>query len=860
MKVTLKDYQHDAVADVLKELEDARNFYKARNRVSSVALTATTGAGKTVMAAAVIEALFWGSDEFAVEPDPGAVVLWFSDDPALNEQAKHRLRSASEQLRHHLVTVEHPFRYEKLQSKTVYFLNTSKLSKNSLLVRGWEEAAHVEHQDGDALLERRAVSEVTPFSFWDTLRSTINDDELTLYMVFDEAHRGMGKRPSDQPTIVKRLINGQRDVPAMPIVWGISATVDRFEKSMAEAQVEGNRIHLGTVEVDPVKIQDSGLLKDNIVLDFPAETGDFNTVLLRRGVRKLRWMSEAWETYASQQGEPQVIPLMVLQVPNKPNEDEVASALGVIFDEWPELMPDAVAHVFGEHSTQTFGRYSVPYISPEQVEDAKFVRVLLAKDAISTGWDCPRAEVMVSFRPADDRDYITQLLGRMIRTPLARRIEGNDVLNSVECILPRFNKTHATGVIERIQGQAEAGDGGTTGQRILIDPVLMTQNSQLPVEVWQCFENMPAQTLPRKKANPIKRLTQLAHALAADGLIPGAGRHAHERLHGVLDGLSAQYKREFNAAIGDVLTVTGTTMTHLARHGLNREDQFHEHADDRAIQDAYRAGARLITPDVARTYVDHIAEANGGGEEAYREAHIDAAAIARLPQTRPALDAEALRLAEEWLAKHRVAIKSLSESRQSLYAEITAMTTEPQLLGLATPKNRQEETKRLENGQESVLDRRGRHLLVDEEGLFPIGKLSPDEVEVLDNELAHDSTIAWYRNPTGGRDSMSIAYQDRHGEWRTLRSDFVFFVDTAGGVLPSIVDPHGHHLPDAIWKLHGMARFAEQYGDQLHRIEAISRIDSQLRVLDFTRPDVRKQVLNETDAYFAYDRWSTAYE
>ena len=68
------------------------------------------------------------------------------------------------------------------------------------------------------------------------------------------------------------------------------------------------------------------------------------------------------------------------------------------------------------------------------------MRVLIAKDAISTGWDCPRAEVMVSFRPASDQTYIAQLLGRMVRTPLARRIPGNDKLNSVDCLLPNFDE------------------------------------------------------------------------------------------------------------------------------------------------------------------------------------------------------------------------------------------------------------------------------------------------------------------------------------------------------------------------------------------------------------------------------------
>ncbi|RAF15137.1 type III restriction endonuclease subunit R, partial [Burkholderia multivorans] len=190
-----------------------------------------------------------------------------------------------------------------------------------------------------------------------------------------------------------------------------------------------------------VRIQESGLLKDDIVLDFPAEAGDFNTVLLRRGVRKIKDMSAAWAQYASEQSDQEPVnPLLVLQVPNKPSPTEMAAAIDTIRDEWPELGHDAIAHVFGDHKVHRFGPYSVPYISPERVQDADYIRVLLAKDAISTGWDCPRAEVMVSFRPAKDETHIAQLLGRMIRTPLARRVEGDDLLNSVECILPRFNK------------------------------------------------------------------------------------------------------------------------------------------------------------------------------------------------------------------------------------------------------------------------------------------------------------------------------------------------------------------------------------------------------------------------------------
>lgn len=850
MRFTLKDYQADAVSQTLLELTAARDFYQsASQRVSSVALTATTGAGKTVMAAAVIEALFWGSDDVAAAPDPGAVVLWFSDDPSLNQQTRHRLEQASDRLRNRLVTVEHPFRYRKLQPGHVYFLNTSKLSRNSLLVRGHDELAALPGFD--------AHPDTMPFTFWDTLRNTIEDEGLTLYMVLDEAHRGMGKRPSDTPTIVKRLINGHSGVPPIPIVWGISATVKRFETAMSEAEVQSSRVHLATIQVDPVRIQESGLLKDDIVLDFPAESGDFSTVLLRRGVRKVKAISEAWLAYATAQEDEPIKPLMVLQVPNKPSPAEVATAIDVIRDEWPELQADSFAHVFGDHSSQTFGPHSVAYISPERVQDATYVRVLLAKDAISTGWDCPRAEVMVSFRPATDETHITQLLGRMIRTPLARRIEGDDLLNSVECILPRFNRATASLVLERILG-SELLDDTDTGQRVLVDPKLMTPNPAIPAEVWELFEALPAETLPRKHANPIKRVTSLAHALASDRLLSDAGKVAHSRLHGVLNGISAQYSRELGQAVEDVLTVSGGTVRGQARHGLRQDASWTEAADDRAVQEAYRSGARAVTPDIARTYVDHLA-GDAGDEDAFREANVRVAALAMLPQTRPALDAEADRIAQEWLRTYRVMIKGLSESRQSRYAEITAMSTDPQLISMTIPKNRQEETKRTVGSAEQRLEQRALHLLADEAGLFPVGKLNPDEIEVLDREMSTEGTLAWYRNPTGGRDSMSIAYQDRHGEWRTLRPDFLFFADSRSGVQASIVDPHGHWLPDAIWKLHGMARFAGTYGESFHRVEAVSRINGHLRVIDFKKQSVREQVLAETDALYAYDRAGVEY-
>src|SRR5665213_1452970 len=107
MKFTLKDYQNDAVRDALINLAKARRYWHKEADKTAFSLAAVTGAGKTVMAAAAFEALFQGSDDFDFDGDRGAVVIWFSDDPSLNEQTRFRLMEASDRIRHtDMVVVE----------------------------------------------------------------------------------------------------------------------------------------------------------------------------------------------------------------------------------------------------------------------------------------------------------------------------------------------------------------------------------------------------------------------------------------------------------------------------------------------------------------------------------------------------------------------------------------------------------------------------------------------------------------------------------------------------------------------------------------------------------------------------------
>jgi hypothetical protein len=833
MKFTLKDYQEEAVKEVLDRLRKARRRWHEDKDKHAFSLSATTGSGKTVMAAAAIEALFFGNDEYDFEPDPGAVVIWFSDEPSLNEQSKWRLQQASDKLTvSDLVTVENTFGRERFEPGKVYFLNTQKLSRNSLLVRG--------HDPDDAAIEKDdrqlpIMPDLRAHTIYDTIRNTIEDPDLTLYLVLDEAHRGMRDgglvTANGRPTIVRNLINGSGSVPGIPIVWGISATVQRFNHA-----VEGMNSHstLPPVQVDTQKVQDSGLIKDTIDLAIPTEAGDFTTALLRIGAHKLRDISKAWAAYAEQQQLPQAVqPLLVLQVPNKPGGTEVATWLDVVFDAWPELPQGCVANVFGERRLEKFGKYEAPHIFPERVQESDHVRILLAKDAISTGWDCPRAEVMVSFRSASDRTHITQLLGRMVRTPLARRIPGNDRLNAVDCLLPLFNKEAVEAVVTALMNGGEAGDDLPL-RRVLINPIEVLPNPAIPEAVWEKLVSLPSQSLPKKQTRPVKRLTALAHELAVDGLLPGAGKKAHAAMHAVLDAAQAKYAEPIKDARETVLTVEGTTLTANTLTQSKTFNDFVLAADYAVIEDAYKRAARTISPDLARTYAEYLAskdEEAGDEEEALVDAHTTIAAIGLIGSVREDLEAAADALANRWLGEFRDAVRKLRDERQEAFRVIREMSSDPLDVNVARPHSREVEASQ---------SRYEKHLLCENDLKVPISDKNSWEKFVLDKELMREDCVAWYRNPGWmTQESLGIVYVES-GDFKIMRPDFIFFRQDVGGeIIADIVDPHGHHFAESLPKLLGLANYAAAHSESFGRIEAVAKVDDAYRFIDLQDPSKR---------------------
>lgn len=922
MRYTLKDYQADAVAEILANIERAQRL-RREGHLPTMALTATTGGGKTVIAAAVIEALFFGSDTFDFVADPGAIVLWFSDDPTLNAQSRHRLETAAPDLIGRMTDLNAGYTKPALDPRTVYFINTQKFAKTSRMVRGFQPSA-TEGQDTFEALDPRVRPDTVPQTIYDVIAATVENPDLTLYFFLDEAHKGMGttaRAQAEQKTIVKRLIAGQPGVPPMPVVFGISATLERFTNAMQGIR---GRLGLDPVHVDPERIQASGLLKDNILLNIPHpdEVGSFETVLLRSAVRQLLESEAAWDAYVAEQRAEhpaaeieRVVPLMVLQTPNSVTPADIAGYLRIIMDVWPEMPADAVAHVFGEKEAIQAAGLFIPHIDAEKVQDTKRVRILLAKEAVTTGWDCPRAEVLMSFRTVSDLTKITQTLGRMVRTPLARRIPGNDELNSVLCLLPNFDEKTARQVVKDLTNEevpdpiiypdpvpgpeprpavAPHGGGGTTpvapipapatateapgatttpehetpgrnglthpasthadetrddswrdasttaGPVVLTDRVKVTPIKNEPL--WELFESLPTETTPSRGLGPVPLLTALGQYLSEDGLRPDAGEEAHRHLHGTLDYRGEQFREEVDKAVKDILEVRVRTILADRATGQERIGMFTERADLAVVREAYQRAARAFTADVSRTYVNHIVGPDAD-EDDLREAYARVAGMASVPDIVADVKEEASRLVGRWFQEHRTDLKALADDRQSAYKALMEQSTEPQRGNLAKPVNWQENPVREDaNGNKVPLPTRTDHLLAAEDGTYQMN-LNRVESVVVEQEMRRRGAIAWYRNPSRVKDeSLAIAYRDGNA-WRTMRPDFLFFHEDAQGTLrASIVDPHGHHLSDALPKLRGLARYAEQYGDEFMRIEGLTELDGKIKALDMQDPKVREAV------------------
>lgn len=382
-----------------------------------------------------------GDVDYPEQPD--AIVIWLSDSPQLNEQSKLKIDLKADRIRiGQCVTVsDDSFDSEMFDDGHIYFLNTQKLSKTSNLTK---------HSDS------------RQYTIWETLANTAREKSDRLYVIIDEAHRGMqGREAGKATTIMQKFIKGSPEdgLAAMPVVIGMSATSARFN-----TLVQGTTSTTQYVVVTTEEVRASGLLKDRIVISYPEENGgNKDMAVLQAAADEWKDKWDHWYQYCYEQHYAYVNPILVIQVQNSTGSNVSATDLDDCVQKVEErcgikFQEGEVVHTFGQTaSVLKINGLNVSYVEPSAITEDKRIRVVFFKENLSTGWDCPRAETMMSFRHATDATYIAQLLGRMIRTPMQMHIQVDDTLNDVHLYLPYFNADTVKDVVNELQN-AEGGE------------------------------------------------------------------------------------------------------------------------------------------------------------------------------------------------------------------------------------------------------------------------------------------------------------------------------------------------------------------------------------------------------------------
>ncbi len=356
---------------------------------SSIVFQSPTGSGKTVMTAELLKKLA-GKEEHSSEKDHVFSFVWIAPQK-LHQQSKDKLQ------KHYTDTYV-------LECKNYNDLSGNKIGENEILFLNWESI-----NSGEINI---IMQENEKGSNLDKVIDNTIKNKHEIILIVDESHN------SANTPKAKKLIEMLRP----SVIIYMSATPSDHQASK-----------MTTVPIEDVK--EEGMIKKSIIInagfnsnivdidgkiktDLPIE--NLKKRVLKEALKKREELAKAF----LQEGY-NINPLLLIQLPDKTKGNKAEP-----------VKDDIIDILTGNDITEDNGRLAV-YLSEdkknlEKIENNESkTEILLFKQAIVLGWDCPRAHVLVLFREWHSHTFSIQTLGRIMRMPLPE-IGGyfkNEILN-----------------------------------------------------------------------------------------------------------------------------------------------------------------------------------------------------------------------------------------------------------------------------------------------------------------------------------------------------------------------------------------------------------------------------------------------
>ncbi len=365
----LKPFQETAISQLKNEF---LNLWKLPNQNIPLVFKSPTGSGKTIMMAQFLRDIvsdprFEGND---------VAFVWFSFSEDSYEQSKKKLfdyyGGASEL---DLIDLNDLSR-EKLHKNDVFFINWQKIKGRS------KESRKLRRDNEQGLTFDNFINET-------------HEAGRKIVVIIDEEHIGADTDLALE--VVEGLIKPK-------ITLRVSAT----------PRVPSRDEIAGFVKVEHAEVVQAGLIKEKIIFqteeDLKNKTSkklDQDEMLLELAYNKRLELVNLYKQLGVE-----VNPLVLIQLPN----DDQATA------ETSNTNKQTIVLEYLKRKGVKSEEIAI-WLSKEKenLEDLEKhtspVSFLLFKQAAATGWDCPRAGVLVMFREIQNPTFAIQTVGRILRMP-----------------------------------------------------------------------------------------------------------------------------------------------------------------------------------------------------------------------------------------------------------------------------------------------------------------------------------------------------------------------------------------------------------------------------------------------------------